>query len=183
MKAVRSGKGGVMAAPPTGTNANFYVDDNPLEEVAFERKIKLLEDVDAYARAKDPRVRQVSCSLSGSWQAVQILRADGQRVADIRPLVRLNVSITAGEGDRQDSGNHGAGGRTGYAAYLETDHWQAAVDEALRQALVNLESVPAPAGEMTVVLGPAGREFCCTKRSATDWRVISIAKRPRCSLA
>jgi len=154
VKAVRSGKGGVMAVAPTGTNANLYSDDNPLEEVAFERKIKLLEDIDAYARAKDPRVRQVSCSLSGSWQAVQILRADGLRVADIRPLVRLNVSIITGDGDRQESGSHGAGGRTGYTAYLEADHWQAAVDEALRQALVNLESVPAPAGEMTVVLGP-----------------------------
>jgi TldD protein len=93
-------------------------------------------------------------SLAGVWQAVQILRPDGLRVADIRPLVRLQVSIMVGEGDRQETGSHGTGGRTGYAVYLRPETWRAAVDEALRQALVNLGSVPAPAGEMPVVLGP-----------------------------
>jgi TldD protein len=93
-------------------------------------------------------------SLAGSWQAVQILRPDGHRVGDIRPLVRLNVSVMVGEGDRQESGSHGTGGRVSYAAFLEPSHWQASVDEALRQALANLASVPAPAGEMVVVLGP-----------------------------
>src|SRR5205814_8420253 len=103
---------------------------------------------------KDPRVRQVSASLSGSWQAVQILRGDGQRAADIRPLVRLNVSVVVEENGRMESGGYGAGGRTGYEFYLRPETWKAAADEALRQALVNLASVPAPAGEMTVVLGP-----------------------------
>jgi TldD protein len=93
-------------------------------------------------------------SIAGTWQAVQILRPDGLRVADIRPLVRLNVSVMVGEGDRQESGSHGTGGRVSYAAFLDPAHWQASVDEALRQALVNLASVPAPAGEMVVVLGP-----------------------------
>ncbi len=93
-------------------------------------------------------------SLSGVWQAVQIMRADGRRVADIRPLVRLNVAIVVGEGDRMETGSAGAGGRVAYDRYLDPQHWKAQVDEALRQALVNLGAVPAPAGEMTVVLGP-----------------------------
>jgi TldD protein len=99
-------------------------------------------------------VRQVSASLAGSWQTVHLIRPDGRPVSDVRPLVRLNVSIIAGEGDRQESGSFGTGGRTGYTAYIADGAWQGAVDEALRQALVNLDSVAAPAGEMPVVLGP-----------------------------
>ena len=98
--------------------------------------------------------KQVSASLSGEWQAVQIIRADGNRSADIRPLVRLNVSVVTCEGDRMESGNYGMGGRETYQLYLQTETWQGAVDEALRQALINLTSVAAPAGEMPVVLGP-----------------------------
>jgi TldD protein len=96
----------------------------------------------------------VSCSLFGEWQAIQIVRPGGETLWDIRPLVRLNVQVVVGDGDRQESGSHGAGGRTLYDAYLTPEHWQPAVDEALRQALVNLDAVPAPAGEMKVVLGP-----------------------------
>ena len=154
VKAVRSGSGGTSAASPGGTNRALYGEENPLGEVGFEAKVKLLEDMNAYARGLDKRVRQVTASLSGEWQAVQIVRAGGQRQADIRPLVRLNVSVVAGEGDRMEAGSHGTGGRTGYAVYLEPERWQAQIDEAFRQALVNLESVPAPAGEMPVVLGP-----------------------------
>jgi TldD protein len=153
-RAVCAGHGGAIAAAPAPTNRSLYTDDNPLEAVPFDAKVKLLAEIDAYARNKDPRVRQVTASLSGEWQAVQIIRPDGYRVADIRPLVRLNVAIVTAEGDRMESGSHGAGGRTGYAAYLDPGAWQAQVDEALRQALVNLESTPAPAGEMQVVLGP-----------------------------
>src|SRR5689334_23672288 len=154
VSAVRTGRGGTMMAPPSGTNRILYSDVNPLGLVDFSAKAKLLADIDAYARSKDPRVRQVMASLSGVWQAVQIIRGDGARVADIRPLVRLNVSIVVGEGDRMESGSSGAGGRVGYDLYLDPQQWKAQVDEALRQALVNLGSVPAPAGEMTVVLGP-----------------------------
>jgi TldD protein len=93
-------------------------------------------------------------SISGEWQAVQILRAGGARVADIRPLVRLNVGVVVGEGDRQETGSHGSGGRLSYERFIDPAHWKASVDEALRQALVNLGSVPAPAGEMPVLLGP-----------------------------
>jgi TldD protein len=93
-------------------------------------------------------------SLSGVWQGVQIVRADGRRVADIRPLVRLGVAIVVGDGDRMETGSSGAGGRVAYDRFLDPRQWQQQVDEALRQALVNLGAVPAPAGEMTVVLGP-----------------------------
>ncbi len=152
--AVRSGSGGTMAAPPPGSNRQLYTEINPLGGYDFATKTKLLADIDAYARAKDPRVRQVSVSLGGVWQAVQILRPDGCRVADIRPLVRLNVSIVAADGDRMEHGSSGAGGRVEYHRFIDPAQWHAQVDEALRQALVNLGSVPAPAGEMTVVLGP-----------------------------
>ena len=119
----------------------------------FETKVKLLETIDAYARAKDPRVRQVTASIAATWQVVEILRADGESYRDIRPLVRLNVSVVAGDGDRQETGSYGFGGREGYQRFIETHAWQGAVDEAVRQALVNLDAVPAPAGEMDVVLG------------------------------
>ena len=154
VRAVQGGRSGRWADAPAGTNRLLYGEVNPLEGVAFEQKVKLLAEIDAYARGKDPRVRQVSCSLSGEWQAVQILRAGGERMADIRPLVRLNVSVVVGEGDRMESGSYGSGGRAGYEAFVDPAHWHKSVDEALRQALVNLESVPAPAGEMPVVLGP-----------------------------
>ncbi len=154
VRAVRSGHAGTMAAPPVGTNRALYVDDNPLTRTPFEAKVKLLTDIDAYARGLDERVRQVTASLYGEWQAVQILRAGGDRTADIRPLVRLNVSVICGEDERMEAGSHGAGGRAAYDFWLDPMNWRAQVDEALRQSLVNLGSRPAPAGEMPVVLGP-----------------------------
>ena len=154
VRTVHAGRGGTMAAAPSGTNQVLYSDINPLGEAPFEAKVQLLSEIDAYARGKDPRVRQVSASIAGNWQAVQIIRAGGERGADIRPLVRLNVSVVVGEGDRMESGSYGSGGRIAYDGLLEPGTWRAAVDEALRQALVNLGSVAAPAGEMQVVLGP-----------------------------
>jgi TldD protein len=154
VRAIKSGQGGTLMGPPSGTNQSLYTDANPLSQVDFSEKTRLLTEIDAYARSKDPRIRQVSASLSGVWQAVQVIRPDGTRVADIRPLVRLNVSIVVGDGDRMETGSSGAGGRVAYERYLDPAQWRGQVDEALRQALVNLGSVPAPAGEMTVVLGP-----------------------------
>jgi TldD protein len=132
----------------------LYSAVNPLGENGFEEKVRLLQEIDAYARAKDPRVRQVSVSLMGEWQVVELMRADGFTRQDIRPLVRLNVSVVAGEGDRQETGSNGAGGRNGYIDLFRPENWRAQVDDAIRQAAVNLQSVSAPAGEMTVVLGP-----------------------------
>ena len=154
VRAVKSGTGGVFAAPPPGTNRSLYTDINPLARVDFTAKTSLLQEIDTYARAKDPRVRQVMASLIGVWQAVEILRPDGNRVGDIRPLVRLNVSVVVGDGDRMEQGSSGAGGRIEYDRFLDPAQWKKQVDEALRQALVNLSAVPAPAGEMPVVLGP-----------------------------
>jgi TldD protein len=154
VKAVQSGYDGTVSVSPPGTNRQLYIDENPLAIEPFEAKVKLLAAIDAYARAKDPRVRQVMASIAGSWQAVSIIRPDGHRMADIRPMVRLNVTIMVGEGDRQETGSYGTGGRRTYGEFFEEGTWRRAVDNALREALVNLDSVPAPAGEMTVVLGP-----------------------------
>jgi TldD protein len=153
VRAVKGGHSGQYAEPPGRTNRKLYGDDNPLATPAFEAKVKLLESIDGYARTKDARVRQVSASIAATWQVVEILRADGETYRDIRPLVRLNVSVVTGDGDRQESGSYGVGGREGYERFITPEAWQSAVDEAVRQALVNLDSVPAPAGEMDVVLG------------------------------
>jgi TldD protein len=153
VRAVRAGQGGVVAEPPGGTNRSLYGPDNPLAPVPFAAKVKVLEEIDAYARAKDARVKQVSASLMGSWQAVQIVRAGGLRVADIRPLVRLNVQVVVEKDGRMETGSYGTGGRVAYDRFIAPSSWRHVVDEALRQALVNLGSVPAPAGEMPVVLG------------------------------
>ena len=154
VKAVSSGHSGTVAGGPARSNVRLYTDLDPLQTAGFEKKVKLLEEMNAYARARDSRVHQVSCSLSGEWQRIEILRAGGETYSDIRPLVRLNVSVVVEQNGRQESGSFGGGGRSGYETYLDPDYWQAGVDEALRQALVNLTSIPAPAGEMTVVLGP-----------------------------
>jgi TldD protein len=154
VQAVKRGYAGTYAAAPQGTNRALYSDESPLGAPSFAEKVALLERIDAYARGKDPRVRQVTASLGGSYQVVEILRADGRLVRDVRPLVRVSVSVVVGDGERQESGSHGMGGREGFGQFVSEQSWQAAVDEALRQALVNLEAVPAPAGTFDVVLGP-----------------------------
>lgn len=152
--AIKTGSGDTMSEAPVRTNRQLYAPDNPLIGIDFDRKVSLLQEIDAYARAQDERIRQVSASILGSWQAIEIIRADGHRVRDIRPLVRLNVSVVMGEGDRQEMGYDGQGGRQSYDFLFEESAWQAQVDEVIRQADVNLQSVEAPTGEMTVVLGP-----------------------------
>jgi TldD protein len=154
VRAVQSGYSGTYADPPPRTNVRLYSDDNPLAAPSFAAKVKLLEEIDAYARAKDPRVRQVSVSFGATWQVVEIMRHNGETYRDVRPLVRVNVSVVAGQGDRQEAGGHGYGGREGYARLIDSSAWHGAADEAVRKALVNLEAAPAPAGEMDVVLGP-----------------------------
>jgi TldD protein len=152
--AVRAGRSGSMAAPPRATNARLYSDANPLQGTSFADRTAALARIDAYARGKDSRVIQVMASLNGEWQAVQIMRPDGTRVADLRPLVRLGVQVVVEQDGRRESGHHGMGGRFGYDRMIDDATLMAAVDEALRQALLNLETRPAPAGEVPVVLGP-----------------------------
>jgi TldD protein len=154
VSAVRAGRSGTAAEPPRATNARLYSEANPLSGPGFADRTGALAKIDAYARGRDPRVKQVMASIGGEWQAVQIIRADGTRVADLRPLVRLSVSVVVEQDGRRESGNCGGGGRFGYESLLDEAYLQHCVDEALRQALLNLDSRPAPAGEMPVVLGP-----------------------------
>ena len=153
VKAVRSGRGGTSDESPRGTNRLLYADDNPIDGVGFEAKVKLLQEIDAYVRGKEPKARQVSISLAANWQVVEIIRADGWRAADVRPLVRLNVSVVCADGMRLETGGTGSGRRAAYGDIFKPEYWRKEADEAIRQALVNLESVAAPAGEMPVVLG------------------------------
>jgi TldD protein len=154
VRAVRSGHSGIIADPPAGTNRRLYGDDDPVAAMGFADKVALLTAADGFARGLDPRVRQVSLSLAGDWQSVEIIRPGGHRLSDVRPLVRFNVTIVTGDGDRQATGTHGVGGRAGYQDFIGHDRWQEAVRKALDQSLVALAAEDAPAGEMTVVLGP-----------------------------
>ena len=151
---VTSGDTVAHALAPERTNRKLYADTNPAEALGFQEKVALLQKADAFARALDPRVKQVSVSMAADWQMIEILRADGAGYRDIRPLVRFNVSVVSSDGTEQGQGSHGLGGRGEPLSYFTDDVWQAAVREALRQSLVSLEAKPAPAGEMDVLLGP-----------------------------
>ncbi len=153
VRAVTSGYAGSYAAAPQRTNKVLYGDENPIGTPSFEEKAKLLQRIDSYLRDKNDKVRQVTASIAASWQVVDILRADGHRVRDVRPMTRVNISVIVGDGDRQESGSFGTGGRIGFGDFVTEDNWHHGANEALRQALVNLEAIEAPAGTMDVVLG------------------------------
>jgi len=153
VSAVTSGHEGTLSEAPPGSNARLYTDANPLAAMPFAVRTGILAEIDAFARAKDSRVKQVMASITGEFQAVQIIRADGSRVADLRPLVRLNVSVVVEADGRRESGSYGTGGRYAYDRLIDPATWHHAVDEALRTALVALDARPAPAGEMPIVLG------------------------------
>ena len=141
----------ISLAPP---NRLLYPNINPLQSMTFDVKIKILQEVDTYLCNKNPYIKQVKTFLSGQWQVVQLVLPDGSKVNDVRPLVRFNVSVILEKNGRKESGVSGYGGRASYEEFIGDNKWQAEADEALRQALVNLESIDTPAGEMTVVLGP-----------------------------
>jgi len=145
---------GPKAPPPQHTNRHLYTDADPLDLIPFADKVNLCQTIDAAARARDPRVAQVSVGLSGSWNVIEVVRPDGFTATDVRPLVRLNVSIVVEENGRRESGFFGLGGRYLYDNLFDPLQWNRAIDEALAQALINLRAVAAPAGEMTVVCGP-----------------------------
>ncbi|SDW93306.1 metalloprotease TldD [Roseicitreum antarcticum] len=146
--------GGTLADAPTGTNQRLYGDADPMADAAFGVKIETLREIDAFARALDPRVVQVTASLAASLQEVEILRPEGLRLTDVRPMSRLNISIIVEQDGRRESGSAGGGGRHGLAGLILPGHWKNVAQEALRIALVNLRAEPAPAGVMDVVLGP-----------------------------
>jgi TldD protein len=153
-RSVLGGRAAHVADTPQGTNRKLYGDHNPTKEMGFAVKVKLLEEINAYARSLDPRVKQVTLSIGADWQNVEIIRADGSSFRDVRPLVRFNASVVCDNGKTQGQGSHGFGGRGAFHSYVTADSAQAAVREALRQGLVALDAVAAPAGEMDVVLGP-----------------------------
>jgi TldD protein len=150
----KRGYAGEAAEGPRPTNAKLYGDDDPLASPAFSEKVGLLTEIDAFARSRDPRVKQVTVQLTGERRIVEILRADGKLLRDIRPLVRLGLSVTVERDGRRENGFAPAGGRAGFEAWITPDRWQEQVDEALRRALVNLDAIACPAGEMDVVMGP-----------------------------
>ncbi|AHC73405.1 U62 family peptidase 2 TldD [Candidatus Endolissoclinum faulkneri L5] len=154
VRAVHAGHNGRMHLGPIVDNKALYISDNPLHGFSTEIKINILKDIDAYARSQDSRVCQVSATLVGSWQAVQIIRTGGQHIADVRPLVRINVQIVVGDGKKMGCGYYGCGGRMTFDRYITSDSWKYATNEALRIALVDLDAIEAPAGDMEVVLGP-----------------------------
>ncbi len=141
-------------APHFGARGALYAPESPLDAMRFADKLTLLQTIDGYVRRADHRVKQVSVSLLGSVQQVEILRADSAYAYDIRPLVRLNISVVLEDKGRMESGSSGTGGRTLYAPYTHEAAWKKLADEALRLARVSMESQPAPAGELPVVLGP-----------------------------
>ncbi len=144
----RQGSGG------GGGRAPLYAPLDPLATLDEAEKVALLIDVERAARAADPRVVQVMASLAGVYEVVLIVRADGLVAADVRPLVRLNVTVIAEQHGRRESGTAGGGGRFGYRYFLENGRALEYAREAVRQACVALEAVEAPAGTMKVVLGP-----------------------------
>src|SRR5512146_1020237 len=144
---------GEPAPAPLRTNQAMYGADDPLALVPFAEKVALCEKINAAARVRDPRVSQVSVTLAASWSVIDIIRADGFTASDVRPLVRLGVQIVVEQNGRRETGFHGLGGRYLYGHLFYEHEWNRSIDEALRQALVNLDSVAAPAGEMPVVMG------------------------------
>lgn len=139
------------------SNQTIYTADNPLESLEKQQKIDLLKELDAYIRTKEPLVQEVSISLSGVYEQVLVAATDGTYSADIRPLVRLSVSVLAQKGERRERGSSGGGGRFTYEKFIQEENGRKQAfyyaDEAIRMALVNLEADAAPAGAMPVVLG------------------------------
>ncbi|MBA2722719.1 MAG: metalloprotease TldD, partial [Methylibium sp.] len=131
----------------------LYAPMDPIATLDSTQKVALLERMEKMARAKDPRIKQVMAGLAGEYDVVLVARADGTIAADVRPLVRLSVTVIAEQDGRREMGSGGGGGRFGLG-YFHDDVIAGYVDQAVNAALTNLESRPAPAGEMTVVLGP-----------------------------
>jgi TldD protein len=150
----RSGSGGAVQAWRAQGGRGLYLPIDPVDSMDDGAKVSLLEAIDREARALDSRIVQVMASLAASHDTILVLASDGTLAADVRPLVRLNVSVIIEHQGRREQGYAGGGGRFAYTEFVAGDRWRELVREAVRSAQVNLEAVPAPAGTMTVVLGP-----------------------------
>ncbi len=146
-------RGSVQGWVQNPARERLYTPDQPFDTLREEEKVALMEAIDAEARRQDPRVKQVMVSLAGSHKVVLVAASDGTFAADVRPLVRLSVSVVVEDGDRREQGSAGGGGRSGYTFFSDADRGLGYAREAVRQALVNLDARPAPAGTMQVVLG------------------------------
>jgi TldD protein len=148
----RSGRVKTPARKIAGSRS-LYRGIDPIASLDSTAKVRLLEKVEQLARSRDPRVSQVMAGLASEYDVVLVARADGTLAADVRPLARLSITVIAEQNGRREVGSGGGGGRFGLA-YFDDAHIAEYVDQAVHSALTNLESRPAPAGEMTVVLGP-----------------------------
>lgn len=175
---------------------DLYIPDNPLQTMTEADKIALLREVDSAARKQDPCVSQVICSLAGSYEVILICASDGTYAADIRPLVRLGVNVIVEKNNKRESATQGGGGRGSYQMFLTDNLGINFAKEAVRQALVNLEAKPAPAGVMPVVLGPGWTgvllheavghglegDFNRKKSSAFSGRIGEVVSSPLCTV-
>lgn len=158
----------------------MYAQDSPLDVLSRAEKVELLKRVDVATRALDPRIQQVTVSLAGVWERILVAATDGSLAADVRPLVRFNVSVIVEQNGRRERGGHGDdGGRTDYRYFLNEGRAMGYAREALRQALVNLEAIPAPAGSMPVVMGAGWSGVLLHETLGMAWRATSIAKAVR----
>ena len=153
MSTLKSAKGTYNHSIPK-SNKKYYDNINPIEQKSLNEKIEILNDVNNYIRSINKDVKQVTANFLGEQKSIEIIRSGGESLSDIRPLIRFNVSVMLEKNGRKETGVYGIGGRQSYDSYLKEDNWKNVCDEALRIASVNLESKPAPAGEMKVVLGP-----------------------------
>jgi len=154
LKSTLSSSNGTYNFEIKKTNKKYYSEKDPIEGKNFKSKIEILNQVNDYVRNKNNLVSQVTATLLGEHRAIEILRSGGELLSDDRPLVRFNVSVMLEKNGRKESAVYGIGGRQNYDTYLDEKNWKSVCDEALRIAEVNLNSKPAPAGEMQVVLGP-----------------------------
>lgn len=150
----QQGSQGVVQAWRRQNPQALYSPADPMASLSADEKVDLLRKIDTYVRSLDPRVKQVMVSLAATHETILIASTDGSLAADVRPLVRLNVTVIAEQKDRREQGSDGGGGRFDYLHLVRDNAWQRFADEAVRQALVNLEADAAPAGTMTVVVGP-----------------------------
>lgn len=150
----RGNQNGQVKAWNSSTGNQLYMPDNPLDTITETDKVNLLRSLDVLARKQDSRIKQVMASIAGTHEIILVANSDGSMAADVRPLVRLNVSVIVEDNGRLEQGSAGGGGRYGYDVFTNENNANAYVHEAVRMALLNLEAVDCPAGEMNVVLGP-----------------------------